>query len=233
MHHMLLMVLLAVELYAPTQVSPTTGSIRGQVTDPSGAVVSGASVKLTNESLGISRQADTLTDGVVFFPFVEPASGYRLEIIAPGFQRSLVTDVTVRVTEVTVVNVPLTLETVQEEISVTAGNQSVQTTNPTLGGTLGPEIVTALLLNTRNVLMLLGTDAGVAADPGNPTTLFVAGSRAHSITTRSMESMRMFGSGTSSQAFPFPILTLCKSFEPRPASMTPRWAADRAAISIW
>jgi len=162
---------------AYAQVSSATGAIQGTVTDPRGAVVPNATVTLTNAALGLTRKTTTQSDGAYSFPLTQPADGYQVAVEAPGFQRKLLLSVSVRVTETSVANVQLAVIGASEQIVVTGEDvQTIQTTNPTLGGTLGPEVIAALPLNTRNPLQLLATDAGVASTPGS-TTLFVAGNR--------------------------------------------------------
>jgi hypothetical protein len=161
---------------ASAQVSVSTGSIQGSVTDPAGAVVPGATVTLTNPSLAVNRRTKSLGDGAFLFPLVQPASGYRVEIEAAGFQRQVIEGLTVRVTEVTLANAKLAVGATSDTVTVTGDSQPVQTTTPTLGGVLGPQVVAALPLNTRNPLQLLATDAGVTSLVGS-TTIFVAGNR--------------------------------------------------------
>jgi hypothetical protein len=159
------------------QVSISTGAIQGHITDPASAVVPGATVTLTNPALAVNRQTKSLTDGAFIFPLLQPASGYWVEVEAAGFQRLVIEDLTVRVTEVTIANARIAVGAVMGTVVVKGDEtQPVQTTSPTLGGTLGPEVVAALPLNTRNPLQLLATDAGVASIHGS-TTFFVAGQR--------------------------------------------------------
>ncbi|HEX4951673.1 MAG TPA: carboxypeptidase-like regulatory domain-containing protein, partial [Blastocatellia bacterium] len=158
------------------QTSQATGAIQGTVLDPTKAVIVGASVTLTNPALGLNRKTTTQGDGTFMFPLVQPAEGYRVTVEATGFQRRVLENVTVNVTETTVANVPLAVSTTNEAITVTNEAQPVQTTNPTLGNTLTTRVISSLPLNTRNPLQLLATDAGVVSVHGT-TILFVAGNR--------------------------------------------------------
>jgi hypothetical protein len=95
-------------------------------------------------------------------------------------------DITVRVTEITVANAKLQVGTAAEQVTVQSDARAIQTTNATLGGVMNAEVLVALPLATRSVFDLLATDAGVGAtltSPANTITqtqqaLFVAGSRA-------------------------------------------------------
>src|SRR5215468_9038926 len=81
------------------QVSNSAGAIRGTVTDPNGAIVAGAKVVLTNPSLSIRRETVTNAEGSFEFALVRPAAGYQVEITANGFDREVLNDLTVLVTE--------------------------------------------------------------------------------------------------------------------------------------
>ena len=158
------------------QVSVSSGAVQGKVTDPQGAVIVGASVDLLNPSIGIKRQAKTLSDGTFIFPLVQPGSGYSLEIQAAGFRKQVVQDLTVRVTETFDASVQLTPGGVAEEVVVEAGAARVQTAGATLGGTMERRVISSLPIIDRNPLQLLATDAGVVSVPGS-TTLYVNGNR--------------------------------------------------------
>src|SRR5262249_24468737 len=120
---------------AAAQVSPTTGSIRGRVTDPGSAVIDGAAVRLDNAALGFHRTAVSQPDGVFLFPYVPPFSGYRISVESRSFQSAVLEPVTVYATETTVVNVELVLEGHHEQIEERPDAQ-IDSTNPTLGGTI-------------------------------------------------------------------------------------------------
>jgi hypothetical protein len=70
-------------LHAPAEGS-NSGAVRGTVTDPSGAVISGATVHLTNQVSGLDRVATTDTTGQFVFANI-PFNPYRLSVSANGF----------------------------------------------------------------------------------------------------------------------------------------------------
>jgi hypothetical protein len=80
----------------PLQAQVDTGSITGTVTDPSGAVVNGAKVTLTNEGTGTTLSMTARADGVYDFSPVR-IGNYRLEVAAPGFKTEVKTHVAVDV----------------------------------------------------------------------------------------------------------------------------------------
>jgi len=62
-----------------------TGSISGTVTDPTGAVVPGASVVAINTQTGVQNSTETNAQGFYSFPSL-PAGQYDVKITASGFQ---------------------------------------------------------------------------------------------------------------------------------------------------
>src|SRR6185437_11917912 len=63
----------------------TTTSITGTVTDPQGAVLAGASVRVTNQNTGAIRDSTTGADGVYSFPSL-PGGTYSITVSAHGFK---------------------------------------------------------------------------------------------------------------------------------------------------
>src|SRR5437867_9256860 len=87
--------------------SVASGTIEGTVVDPTGAVVTGATVEVRNP---ISRyQQTTTTDSMGAFRFTNlPLNPYHVEVIAPGFAAAA-QDVTVRTTVPISIKVSLTV----------------------------------------------------------------------------------------------------------------------------
>src|SRR5580693_10358191 len=77
----LLSILLAVAGYAQT----FRGAINGGVTDPSGAVVAGATVKATNVATAVTIDTTTTSDGEFAFQDL-PLGTYKIEVSASGFR---------------------------------------------------------------------------------------------------------------------------------------------------
>jgi hypothetical protein len=174
--------------FAFSQSSSSTGAIQGVVKDDTGAVVPGAYVDLDNLSLGITRETRTDSDGTYIFPVLQPGTGYRVQVALPGFEHIALTDLAVNITETTVANIDVPAGGVTEQITVSSDVSQISTTSATLGGVVGQRVITSLPLATRNVLDIIGTDAGVATTLTSPSlgitqggyAIYVAGSRATS-----------------------------------------------------
>ena len=101
---------------AQTTDQKTVGSLRGQVTDPSGAAVAGASVLLTTPS---GAAMDTVTNKDGAYEFKDLAAGnYVIKAVAQGFALFAKSEVLVTAGQLTRVNIPLTLEVQQEKVEV-------------------------------------------------------------------------------------------------------------------
>src|SRR5262245_4377316 len=80
-----LMVAITLLLFTASALAQTSrGTVSGIVSDPTGAVVPGATVTLTNDQTGVSRTTNTNGEGVYRFDAVDLGS-YSLKIAATGF----------------------------------------------------------------------------------------------------------------------------------------------------
>src|SRR5581483_9010192 len=62
-----------------------TGTFSGQVVDPSGAPVTNAQVKVTQQETGVSVSKQTASDGDYTVPLLKPGT-YTIAVTAPGFK---------------------------------------------------------------------------------------------------------------------------------------------------
>jgi hypothetical protein len=137
-----------------------TGSITGTVTDPSGAVVSGARVTLTNEGTGANLSTETGADGVYNFSPVRIGT-YNLEASAAGFKKVVQTHVVVDVSARVLENFKLQPGAVSESIEVTSAAPVLQSQDASVGQVVDQRSVNNLPLNGRNFTFLAQLAAGV------------------------------------------------------------------------
>ncbi len=117
--------------------STTQGNIRGTVTDPSGAVVPGASVTLHNEDTGQTLTRTSNSTGSYEFALLPPGR-YTISISAPNYQKTSRT-ASATVGQVTTVNVQLPVQATGETVTVTAEGDVLQTVSPALTTTMSTE----------------------------------------------------------------------------------------------
>jgi len=118
----------------PATAQRLTGTLRGQVFDPTGAAVPNAQVTATNQETGVSVRITTTSAGTYSFPSLIPGL-YRVGVEAKGFKNFLATDITVIANQDNVADTHLDLGVATEVVEVTAGGASIQTTSSDLNNT--------------------------------------------------------------------------------------------------
>jgi len=144
----------------PLYAQVDTGSITGIVSDPSGAVIGGAKVTLTNEGTGASLSTTSGSDGSYQFNPVRIGT-YRLESSAQGFSSVTQTNVRVNVGTAVVANFSMKTGSTTETIEVTAAAPVLQTQDASVGQVMDTRNVNNLPLNGRNFTFLAQLSAGV------------------------------------------------------------------------
>src|SRR6266571_3816154 len=142
------------------QAQVDTGSITGTITDPSGAVVSGAKVTLTNEGTGTTLSTTAGTDGVYVFSPVRIGS-YKLDASAQGFKTLVQTKIAVDVSARVLVNFKLQPGAVSETVEVTSSAPVLQSEDASVGQVVDQRTVNNIPLNGRNFTFLAQLAAGV------------------------------------------------------------------------
>src|SRR5207253_6111609 len=153
---LLLTLVSAVALQAQT----ATGEVNGTVTDPNGAAVPGAMVKLINQATKGETEATTNQSGYFTFVNLKPAS-YTLMVETKGFKKSLTNALALGVSETVTQNVKLSVGEMSEVVEVTAGSELVQSSSSELGSVINERTVEDLPLNGRNFTQLLTLTPGV------------------------------------------------------------------------
>jgi outer membrane receptor protein involved in Fe transport len=130
-----------------------TGSIRGTVSDPSGAIVQGATVTANQTETGLTRAA--VTDRQGEYVLVElPIGHYRLEVQAKGFRTYLQQGISLDVNETATVGIHLKLGAETQQVEVSADAALVQSTVSSLGQTVMEHEILDLPLDGRNFSQL-------------------------------------------------------------------------------
>lgn len=164
---------------SPTLAQGSRGTISGEVTDPQGAVVSGASVKLVKSDTQQEIRATTTNDsGVYQFLEIEPGT-YEVIITATGFNETRLKDAALEPNRVLRLDARLAVGGATEEVTVTAAQEILDRETPTIGTSVEGRRVEGLPLNGRNILDLALGQPGVTtvavAPGGTGTAPFGAG----------------------------------------------------------
>ncbi|HEY7211972.1 MAG TPA: TonB-dependent receptor [Bryobacteraceae bacterium] len=123
-------------------------AITGTVTDPTGAVVVGANVSVTQEMTQVKRTAVTNQSGQFNVPSLPPAT-YHVAVEAPGF-KSFAQDLTLLADQIGDLPIRLSLGQATETISVEATSAIINTVTPVLSQVIDRARVVELPLNGRN-----------------------------------------------------------------------------------
>jgi hypothetical protein len=157
-----LMTLGIVPVLAQTTIS--TGSIVGTVTDPSGAVVSGAKVTITNKGTGQVVTTTTTSTGNYATGALIPGD-YTVRVEGAGFKTTEML-VVVQVNTTASGNVKLTLGESAQVVEVQASELAVNTEQATVQGVLTAQQIENLPINGRNFLDLAQLEPGVQIQDG-------------------------------------------------------------------
>ncbi|MBZ5516540.1 MAG: carboxypeptidase regulatory-like domain-containing protein [Acidobacteriia bacterium] len=144
----------------------TTGTIRGTVTDPSGAVVPGASVTVVLNGTAATRKTASDRDGDYVFPALAVGQ-YAVTVHAQGFSDFQETDVQVSIGRVAVVNAQLQLASLSQAVTAEATPPLIETTSTQLGAVVDGHTVSQLPLNARDTYQLLQLQPGVQSEMGS------------------------------------------------------------------
>jgi hypothetical protein len=156
------MLVLSLPMLAQTTVS--TGSIVGTVTDPSGAVVSGAKVAITNTGTGQTTTLTTNQSGAYNSGALAPG-GYKVQVSAKGFS-GVSMPVTVLVGNTATANAKLAVGQESQIVEVQASAVQVNTEQPSVQGVLSAAQIENLPVNGRNFLDLAQLEPGVQIQDG-------------------------------------------------------------------
>jgi len=141
------------------------GTILGTVTDASGALVAGATVKVRNVGTGQERTTTTSPDGSYAIPEL-PIGTYAVTISQSGFQTAVANNVEVSVASERRVDAQLKTGDVAVKVEV-AGDflPQVETTSAQLGGTLTSDTIKDIPVNGRDYTKLIYLNPGIAGSP--------------------------------------------------------------------
>ena len=158
-----LFIFLTALVFSDLYAQSNSGSVGGTVTDPSGAVVTGATVSMQNPVSKYSRTATTDRTGHFQFPNV-PLNPYHLTVVMTGFG-SIVQDVDVTSTVPISLNIPLQVSTAST--TVTVHGEDLVENDPTFHTDIDRDVTEKLPLESQSSsLSSLVTLAspGVSAD---------------------------------------------------------------------
>ena len=153
---------LAISVFSQTTVS--TGGIQGTVTDPSGALISGAKVSLSNATTQQIASVNTSSGGAYTFAFLKPGD-FVVTIEVKGFKTTRLS-LMVKVDQTANGSAKLVIGDSSESVDVLASVLQVNTVQATVQGVLTSSQIADLPVNGRNFLDLAQLEPGVQMQDG-------------------------------------------------------------------
>jgi hypothetical protein len=179
----------------PLLYGQASGSFFGTITDKTGSVVTGASVKASAVATGLARESKTDDTGHYLMSLL-PIGDYTIRVEAQGFGPAEQKDVRLQVDEHRELDFTLVPASVTQAIEVSATEVSVQTSNPTLGQVITSQQVAQLPLNGRDFVQLATLTPGTTQET-NPNSFFNGGPSSE-VSTRGSYSLSVGGSRAQS-----------------------------------
>ncbi len=167
----LLVTALALLLSNPASAQRTTGTLRGQVLDPTGAVVPDAAVTVMNQETGVTVKVTTTSAGTYALPSLIPGL-YKISVEAKGFKGFQLKDVNVSANQDNVADARLDLGVATEIVEVSSGAVEIQTSSSALNNTFDTRdsgLPTSAGTLNGSLLNLAVLAPNVVAQPGGVT----------------------------------------------------------------
>ena len=170
MRRLWLMMLFVSAIHVGAWAQETTGTITGQVKDPSGAVVPGATVKARN--LGTNAESTSVTDGTGGYVVSRlPVGRYTVSIELSGFKTFVRSDLELHVADRLRIDATLQPGAISETVMVTGATPTVQTESSEISTLINGTQLSQMPLNGRNIVQLVAMQPGVSSTL--PSTLGV------------------------------------------------------------
>jgi hypothetical protein len=179
----------------PLLYGQASGSFSGTVSDKTGSVVSGATVRVTSQGTAITREATTDASGHYVIPLL-PVADFTIRVESQGFGAVEQKDVRLQVDEHRELNFTLAPASVTEKVEVSATAVAVEASNPTLGQVITSEQVAGLPLNGRDFVQLATLTPGTTQET-SPQSFFNGGASSE-VSARGTYSLSVGGSRAQS-----------------------------------
>lgn len=151
---------LALLIAVPAAWGQAATSLRGTITDPSGAAIPNAAVRLTNTGTNLQRATTSDAQGNYVFLQVLPGT-YTLGVQAAGFARYRQTGIQLLVNLPATVDVKMKIGQSAETVTVTEQAPVINSTDASEGNTMGEVQIEQLPIEARDIVQLLNLQPGV------------------------------------------------------------------------
>jgi hypothetical protein len=163
--------IVALLLALPLCAQIDNGNITGRVTDPSGAVIAGAQVTVTQTEMNFESVAATSAEGIYWTRNLRPGP-YRLSIVAQGFKKLTREGIDLRVGQTLEVNGALEVGALADSVEVTSAAPLLETETSSTGATVAGDYFYSFPNYQRNVTAVLFYTPGISFTVGAYTGRF-------------------------------------------------------------
>jgi hypothetical protein len=139
-------------------------SVSGQITDPTGAALVGATVKMIETDRSITHAETTDSNGHYTITNL-PVGPYRLDVSANGFKSFVQTGIVLQVGDSPTLDVKMQIGSISENIEVTAGAAMVQTDQTSVSQVINQKQIVSLPLNGRQPTQLVLISGAAVVTP--------------------------------------------------------------------
>ncbi len=136
-------------------------TLQGTVTDPSGAVIPNAHIRIVSIATGVVHDAEANSNGIYSAPAIS-AGRYTVTTAAPGFSSKVNNDVVLSVGAVRDLDVVLTISSAEMTINVEASSNQVNPADTSIQGVVDGKQTRDLPLNGRDWTTLATLNSGVS-----------------------------------------------------------------------
>jgi hypothetical protein len=161
----------------PSRAQATTASIHGTVTDPTGALLSNATVTVVNTSTGIVNTQTTDSKGYFLFPNLHIGGPYMVTMGARGFQKFVETGIMLDLSSARAIDAKLQIGTSSQTIQVNSTTAQVETSDVQLKNVVGATELEELPTLGRDAVQLQKTAPGVVESNDREGTFSTNGSQ--------------------------------------------------------
>ncbi len=158
------------------------GTLSGTVTDPTGAAIPQAKVRVQNTDTGLDRRLTTDSTGGYIAPSI-PVGSYTVEVTAKGFTTARRVGISLAVGQSSTVNLQLSVSSANEQVTVSDTPPSINTSTEETSGLVNERQVKDLPLNGRSYDQLITL---------NPATVNYTAQRSGSVGTSNSSVGNMF-----------------------------------------
>jgi hypothetical protein len=161
-----LIVVLTVTQFVPRAFAQgETASVSGRVTDPSNAAITNAEIQIKNVDTNALQTVTTNNDGFYVFPYLNPGN-YLMTATKQGFRSLSVTGIKLNVQDTLSRNFSMQVGSSAESITVNGNAATINTSDGSVGMTVGGDLVQNLPLNGRSFQQLITLAPGVNLTSG-------------------------------------------------------------------